>query len=186
MRVLALTAGISGIKQMEILIRRLEQAAIAIAGLCIVMIMCIVSADAMLRYGINSPIPWSFEIVTYYLIIISVYFAISSTFRSGDHISINLIRDKLPKRARAWADVICSVLALVVFAIIAYGAFYHAVEAFQRNEYLPGYIVWPAWLSHIPVSIGAFLLVLRLAHHSYTLVKLGRDPFVDLDDEVME
>lgn len=171
---------------MELLISRLEKAAIFIAVVCLVLIMFIVSSDAVLRYAMNAPIPWAFEIVTYYLIIISVYFTLSPAFRSGDHINIGLIRSLMSMRVRAWLDFLCSALALVVFVFIAYGALHHSSVALSRNEFLPGYTMWPAWLSHLPVAIGAFLLVLRLAHHCYTLVRLGHDPYVDHADEVSE
>jgi TRAP-type C4-dicarboxylate transport system permease small subunit len=171
---------------MEQTIRRLEQVAMVIAVCCVVTIMFVVSFDAIFRYSINSPIPWAADLVTYYMMVLLVYFSLSPTYRAGDHMNINLIMTMLPRRVQSLVDLTCSLLAVTAFSIVSYGAFLHAADAFKGNEFLPGYILWPAWLSHAGVAIGAGLLVVRLVHHAYMLAKLGRDPFVDLEGESTE
>jgi TRAP-type C4-dicarboxylate transport system permease small subunit len=168
------------------LILRLEQAAMAIAILCVVLTMLVVSADALARYFFKSPLPVTFELVTYYLLIAAIYFAVSATYRHGDHININLIEAKLPRHVRAWLGAVCSLLAAVVFVLIAYGAWAHMLEAYKRKEFIPGWIVWPVWLSYLPIPLGAGLLVLRLLHHSGMLARRGEDPHVEAHAEVTE
>ena len=74
-------------------------------------------------------------------------------------------------------------MGAAVFAIIAYGTWQNTMEALHRNEFLPGVIVWPAWLSHLPVPIGAALFALRLLLHAYTLARHGSDPEVHTHSE---
>lgn len=163
---------------MEKLIRRLEQAGMAVAVVCVVAIMLVVSADALGRYLFKSPLPVTFELVTFYLLVASIYMAIAATYRHGDHININLIQNKLPKAVRNASEVVFCVLTVIVFALIAWGALQHSIEAWRRKEFIPGYIIWPVWLSYAPIPIGAALLMLRLLHHCGRLATRGDDPSV--------
>jgi TRAP-type C4-dicarboxylate transport system permease small subunit len=169
------------------IIRRLEQVEMAVAAICVVTIMLVVSADALGRYIFKAPLQVTFELVTFYLLIAAIYFALSETYRHGDHINIDLIHANLPKRIRAWVDIVCSALAAVVFAVIAYGAWRHMIEAYVHKEFIPGYIVWPVWLSYLPIPLGAALLVIRLLHHIGVLARRGEDPDIETHTaEVLE
>jgi TRAP-type C4-dicarboxylate transport system permease small subunit len=163
---------------METLIRRLEQMGMFIACLCVVAIMLVVCFDAAGRYLFGAPLPWSFDLVSNYLMVTASYLALASTFRHGDHINIDVLHAKLPGRLRAWVEAICSVLAAVVFAGIVYGTARQTIEAFVQKEFYPGYIMWPAWLSYLPIPLGCALLVLRLVHHAMTLIGRGEDAYV--------
>jgi|GEM_PF-1937534 len=170
----------------EKFIRLLEQIAMALAVLCIVAIMVIVSYDAVSRYVLHAPLPWAFELVTYYLMVAAVYGAISSTFTHGDHVSITFIQEKIPPRPRAVIGAICAILAAIVFAVILYGSWHNMAEAYVRQEFLPGYIVWPAWLSQLPVPLGCALMTLRLLCHAWLLLRDGRDETVATFHDIEE
>jgi TRAP-type C4-dicarboxylate transport system permease small subunit len=161
---------------LETLIRRAERATMAVGVLCVTLIMLIVCYDAVGRYGFGSPLPWSFDLVSNYLMVGAAYFALSSTFRHGDHININLVHAKLPPRIRAWVDIVCCLLSAAFFAAIAYGAAASGFEAWRDHEFLPGIIMWPVWVSYLPIALGSALLVLRLLHHSAALGWRGEDP----------
>lgn len=150
-----------------------------IAVFAIIAIMLVVSADTILRYVFNAPIRWGFEIVTYYLMVIGIYFAVSSTFVSGDHVNITLLRDIMPRRLRVWLDVIWVLVAALIFAFVCYGTAEHTINAYVRVEFMPGYILWPAWLSHLPIPLGCALLVVRLVNHAIVLATTGHDPAVE-------
>lgn len=158
------------------LLRRIDQGAMFIAVFAIAMIMFSVSLDAILRYAFNSPLQWSFELVRYYLMVVGIYFAVSATFTKGDHVSITLFRDMLPRRARNWLDIAWCLLAAVIFAVMVYGTWENVVDAWENRDFIPGYFLWPSWLSHLAIPLGCALLVLRLVHHSVVLIVSGTDP----------
>lgn len=164
------------------LIRPLEKAAMAVAGCCVVGIMVVVSIDALSRYAFKAPLPITFELVTYYLLLAAVYLALSGTFQQGDHIHIDLVQRRLPRRVRAAVDALGSLLAIAVFALIVSGSWAHMVEAYRGKEFIPGVIVWPVWLSYLPIVVGCALLVLRLLHHVSALLRHGHDPAVQVHD----
>lgn len=168
------------------LLNRIEFISMSIAILAVALIMVIISMDAVLRYAFNAPLRWAFELVSYYLMVIGVYFAVSTTFTSGDHISITLLRDVIPPRLRAWIDVVWVSIAAVIFGFMAYGTYHHTISARENVEFIPGIILWPAWLSHLPIPLGCALLVLRLVHHAITLAVTGQDPSVEEHGEPNE
>lgn len=154
----------------------IERLGLGIATLCVASIMFIVSYDAIARYAFHTPLPWAFELITYYLLVAATYFAVSATFQRGDHINIDLFRTMMTSRLRNCLDVIWTVLAAVIFGIIAYGAGNEMLHAWQRSEFLPGYITWPAWMSYLPIMLGFLLIVLRLVAHAVALLIHGADP----------
>jgi TRAP-type C4-dicarboxylate transport system permease small subunit len=169
---------------LESAIRRTEQVSMGLSVLCVVALMLIVCCDAATRYLFNAPLPWASDVVTHYLLISAIYFAVSSTFKHGDHINIDLVHAKLPPAARAWVDALVTLVAACLFSIIAYAAWSHSMEALAKREFYPGYTQWPVWLSYLPIAVGSALLVLRLVHHAAVLIRRGGDPEVRLHSEV--
>lgn len=156
----------------------LEQLSQALAIISVTLIMFIVSYDAFSRYMFHAPLPWAYELITYYLMLAATYFAVSPTFQQGDHIAIDLVRKHVSNGVRARLDALWATLGVVIFAIVAYGAWMEMSHAYARNEFLPGYITWPAWMSYLPIVLGFGLLVLRMALHSGLLLVKGRDRYV--------
>lgn len=153
----------------------LESLGLWLAVICVALIMFIVSYDAVSRYALHAPLPWAFELITYYLMIGAAYLGVSATFREGDHIAIDLFRSYMSPAIRAASDVIWSLLAAAIFGIIAYGAWEEMLGAFTRNEFLPGYITWPAWVSYLPIFAGFVLLTVRLLVFALSVALHGRD-----------
>jgi TRAP-type C4-dicarboxylate transport system permease small subunit len=167
----------------EGIVRRLEQAGMIVAGTCVVFIMAITCWDAGGRYLVGRPLSWSFDLVSNYLLVLAAWFAVASTYQRNDHICINLLHARMPRRMRVAADFTCGLLALALFCAIGWGTAVHAQEAWANKEFYPGAIVWPAWLSYAPIPIGAALLALRLVHHLAMLAVKGEDPFIESDGE---
>lgn len=171
---------------MATLIGRLERATLGAAGLAVVLLMLVISYDAIGRYVFNSPLPWAAEVATNYLMILASYGALSATFQRGDHIHIDLIQRRLSQKLRARMEVIYSLLGAIVFCIIVRGSWKNMVEAFVGKEFVPGYIMWPAWPSHLLIVVGSAVLVLRLLHHAWTMARKGEDPAVETVGEMIE
>ena len=167
-----MSRGLSG------LVGRLEQVGMVVAGVCVTAIMLIICVDAGGRYLLNRPLPWAFDVVSNYLLVVAGWLAVSATFTHGDHISINLLHARLSRRQRAGADFVTGVLAALLFAGVGYASALHAIEAWRNNEFYPGFVMWPSWLSYVPIPIGAALIVLRLVLHAVALARHGEDPDV--------
>lgn len=155
------------------LINLVERAALVLAVLCVAAIMFIVAYDAFARYVFRAPLPWAFDIVSYYLLSASVFFAASATSRSGDHINIDLFRAGFRPAIRARIDSIWCLLAAIAFGIMTYGSVLEAMKALRRGAFLTGYILWPAWISYAIIATGCAVLALRLLLQSLSLLVSG-------------
>jgi TRAP-type C4-dicarboxylate transport system permease small subunit len=165
-------------------IRWLEQVGSIVAGACLVLMMFVVTADALGRYLLHAPLQWAGDVVSLYLMVVSIYLAVSQTFREGDHINFGMLQARMPRRLRAVTGAISALASAALFAAIAYASFGNTVQAWRGSEFMPGYVQWPVWLSHLPIAVGSALLCLRLLHHGVTLLLRGEDPSVKLEGDI--
>jgi len=159
-------------------IKRLEQALMAVAVGIIILVMLIVAYDAFSRYAFNAPLPWAFEGIKYYLLVTLTYFAVSSTFQHGDHIGVDLFYNMVAPQTRRVFGLISATLMLVLFAAITWGTLQVVGTQFERGAIVPGYFALPAWLSYLPVALGSALMCARLITHIVALLRHGHDPDV--------
>lgn len=167
---------------MERIIFRLEQTGMIAAVLCMITVMLVVAYDAVARYALNAPLPWAFEVLNYYILVALAYLAVASTFQHGDHIGVDLFYNLMGRRAKATCDLITAILSAILFAGIGYATVKTMMKSFDRGAVYLGYVAYPAWLSYLPVVLGAFLLVLRLIVHIIALVRNGEDPNVGIHE----
>lgn len=169
---------------MTAIIRMCERIGLALAGTSLIVVMLLVSADAASRYLLGHPIPWSIELVSYYLMVMVAYLGAADTFRRGDHIQLDLFLGRMSPRTKAWTGLFCNFLAAMTFAIIAYGCALAMLDAWHENEYIHGYTAWAVWPSFLPMFLGFALLSIRLVHHCVMLINHGADPALELQEEV--
>lgn len=167
----------------------LKQAELALSGLsvlAVVAIMLIVAANTFMRYVLHAPFPWSFDLISHYLLIAAIHFAVSDTFREGDHIGVDLLPAAVPRKVRLVLDLAWVAAAILVFGIMSWGAWDHLVSAYAAREYLPGIIAWPVWVSYLPIAIGAAVMTLRLVQHFLSLILRGTNPEVLAHGDILE
>jgi TRAP-type C4-dicarboxylate transport system permease small subunit len=167
-------------------IRYLENSAMVVVCFCAIAVMLIVSADAVLRYSMRMPLPWAADLVTNYLMVIIVYFAVSSTYQRSDHINIDLFVRMFPRRVRIAGDLVCTLVAIALFALLTWTSGQNTVSAYSHGEFLPGIIRWPVWLSFLPVAFGCALLTLRLLHHAAMVLLHGEDSHLTAERQLTE
>lgn len=163
---------------MNRIISWLEYLFVGISVLCMISIMTLVTTDALGRYLFKAPLQWSYELVTFYLMVIAIYFAAASTLQNGDHIGVDLLYHVMGKRIRAWVEIVTTIVAGLVFAAVTYAVWVAMIKHHALRDFIPGYISWPTWLSYLPIVLGVGLMVLRMAHHTWMLLRHGEDPHV--------
>lgn len=168
------------------LLKRTELALSGLSVLAVIAVMLIVTADTFMRYVLHAPFSWSFELISFYLLIAATHFAVSDTFREGDHIGVDLLPQSTPKKVQMAMEMMWVVAAAIVFGIISWGGFDSLYYAYVDNEFLPGIIAWPVWLSHLPIAVGSAVMTLRLFLHLLNLIALGTDPEVRTHGDVLE
>ena len=144
-------------------LRVIERAGVAIAGVLMFMIMLVVVTDVVMRYFFNSPLEWSYELISLYLMVGCFFFALSDTLAANAHVAVDILHLYMPERMRHAAEFVGYFLATPVFVAIFYMSVLNTWDAYQGGDVLAGHIPWPTWLASICVPIGVGVLVLRMA-----------------------
>jgi TRAP-type C4-dicarboxylate transport system permease small subunit len=148
----------------------LETAAGIIAALAISAIMAIVTVDVVLRYLFNAPLVWSYDLIGIFLVPLMFFFAVSLTFSSNHHIAVDIVYLRMSPATRRVARLAIAVLALAVFAPIAWLAAVGTLAKFQADEAISGTILWPTWIPSAFMFVGCLLLCLRFLGDAIALL----------------
>jgi len=128
----------------------------------LILIAVLVSAgNAVVRYSLNTSSNAWLEI-QWYLFSAVFLFGAGYTLLHGQHVRIDIISNRLSKKAQMWIDILGTVLFLFPMAItimwLSWPVFVQAYERHEVSTNAGGLIVWPARLM---VPIGFFLLILQ-------------------------
>lgn len=167
-------------------IRAVEDIALYLGVVAIIMIMMIVSADAVMRYAINRPLIWSYDLIALYLMVVAVFLPTARTYREGNHIGMNIFVLMMSPRVKLVSDIFVSLLMLGFIGVLLWAGWGRTMETLARGELKYGIINYPVWLSHLPVAVGSAALLLRVVHHLAMLFRFGRDPYVITEGEATE
>lgn len=144
------------------LLLRLERMASLVASVMLFLIMTVVVVDVALRYVFNSPLGWSYDLISLYLMVGLFFFSLSATLQHNEHVRVDLLLKHFPRWARHLAEVVTYLSAGVVFALIVYVMGAKTLASFAANEVASGEIAWPTWLSLLAAPLGAGLMLLRM------------------------
>lgn len=130
-------------------------------GVCVVTIggmVAIVAAQVFARYVLNNSIGWADEI-SRLLFVWSIFLAIPVAIRTGNHIGIELLTDRLPPGARAILARPVTTIAAALMLLVAWQSF--AVALAQWDELMVS-VDLSAGLFLLAVGIGGVLSALNL------------------------
>lgn len=153
---------------MKTLDRLLELASLAmlvIAGVAVLGMMVLVVLDVSLKYLITQPIPGTLEMVSYYGMAACAFLPFAYVQRSGQHIAMTLLTDRLPpKLSRRWnsAVYLASAAYLLLFA---WASGVEAMESTAVSESTSAILfeihIWPArWC--VPAATASMALSMIL------------------------
>jgi TRAP-type C4-dicarboxylate transport system permease small subunit len=135
-----------------------------VAVLLLLPMMFLVTTDVIGRYIFNSPIPAVFEINSYFIMVLVVFFPLAYVQRKKEHIFITLFTDWMPWRVKALLETVSVLIGFASFALIGFYSMQRAILATEVREYISGIIDIPIWLSKwiIPIGCLAFCIELLL------------------------
>lgn len=144
-------------RQVDALTERIGQAA-----LWLVLIVVLVStANALTRYLFNFSSNAFLEI-QWYLFGMIFLSCSGYTLLRNEHVRIDLISDRLSKRAQTWIDIFGIIFFLMPMAIaillLSWPVFINALESNEMSNSAGGLIVWPARLM---IPAGFLLLIIQ-------------------------
>lgn len=136
-------------------------------GSCgIFLLMCLICADVIGRYGFNSPIAGVTEIVEMSIVVI-VFVQLADTSARGRLTRADSLIDELritrPGIARQ-IDGVASLCGVALMAILAYGVIPGAISDYRSGSYsgTVGIFTFPSWPVKAVVGAGSVLTGLQL------------------------
>lgn len=160
-----------------------------IAGICLVgtglaaflllLSLALVAWSVLMRYFLNQPIPWVDELVGYLLVGL-VMLAAGDALRRGEHISVDLLTDRLRPRGRRVSAALGQLAVLIAGLALVQGGWQTAAFSRMLGIYSTGYLAIPIYLPQLLVPLGGALLALA-ALMGLVRMALGLPPTIDSD-----
>ncbi|WGD54283.1 TRAP transporter small permease [Bradyrhizobium sp. CB1650] len=141
----------------------LERALTVIAAISLFAIMALVVADVFMRYVMNSPFSFTYDLIGLYLLAGVFFLTLSDTLRVHAHVGVDILLSRFPPAGRRLSEIVTALTGLFVFILICKVGFERALENYEQHDVLAGAIPWPTWISAALVPFGCGMLVLRLA-----------------------
>jgi TRAP-type C4-dicarboxylate transport system permease small subunit len=134
-----------------------------IAVLFLFVIMVLVVADVFMRYVVNRPFSFTYDLIGLYLLAGVFFLTLSDALREHAHVGVDILLRRFPPAGRRLSEIVTALVGLFVFVLIAKLGFDRALDNYQQSDVLAGAIPWPTWISAALVPLGCGVLVLRLA-----------------------
>lgn len=139
--------------------RALARIGLALAALALLASLVTIGYSVLMRYVFGAPLTWTDELVGY-LLVASVMLAAPDALLEGEHISVDIVTERLTGRGRKTAY-------LLGLAAVAATALLLLVEGLRTVEFSRmvglrsnGYFALPLWLPQLLIPAGALLLLL--------------------------
>jgi TRAP-type C4-dicarboxylate transport system permease small subunit len=168
----------------RLLAKKLEDVLAALSAVSFLAIMGVMVADVMLRYLASSPLGWSFDLLTRYLILTAFFFAVSYTWRYNEHLYVEILYRKLPVRPRSAVLFVFHLALTAIFGVTFWLAARTTYESWTAGERLVGDIPWPVWTSHAIVAIGLGMLTIRAVERTLSLLLIATGTESEADHPV--
>lgn len=157
-----------------------------VAAACLLTVMAIVFADVGARYAFNAPLSWSYDLIGMYLMPALFYLALSDTLAGEHHVSVDLLRPRMPPWLIRSIELLGSAAMAAVFVGIGWIYLQSGLDKFRTDAMVLSVGQWPAWIPDALVVVGAFSISLRLLGRAigHGLSLLLRQSLIDLPTSV--
>jgi TRAP-type C4-dicarboxylate transport system permease small subunit len=124
-------------------------------------IMFLIVVEITLRAITSKSIPGGYEVVELALGAIC-FLAISYTQKQRGHVRMDLVLIRLPQKARYICEFVALLLSLIICTVILSQTIVQTRLAIEMNLFTPGVVSYPLWPTRLALSIGFFLVCIRI------------------------
>lgn len=128
------------------------------AGAALVAILALTVADITGRSAFSRPVPGTVEITSMALVVV-VFLAVAHSEDMGDHITIDLIYERVGDRFKAFLDVFSDLLTIIIVGLMALQLYRFALRNVDSGAETP-VLQWPVWPFVLVAAIGSVLYTL--------------------------
>ncbi|MBU6498622.1 MAG: TRAP transporter small permease [Rhodospirillales bacterium] len=143
---------------------RIIHAAETLAACFLAFVTALTFVAVVLRYVFSWTIPDSYD-ASRLLLGVMIFWGIAVTGYRGDHITVELLYNVVPRRGRHVLDVLATLFTLLCMAVFTWAMLGKVLDAYHSGEttfdlHVP---LWPAFgLAWVGLFGGVLLLVVRL------------------------
>jgi TRAP-type C4-dicarboxylate transport system permease small subunit len=149
----------------------LEAVLICITAVIMFLLMLLIVVDVGMRYTLNSPLGWSYDLIGMYIIPCIFFLALADTFRRNDHVAVDILYLKAPVGLRRGLRLVTALVGVAIFGVILVTAWQNTVEKYLGGDVIDGAVLWPTWISSSLVVLGAGAILLRLLLDALALLR---------------
>jgi len=153
-------------------VRRVNLAMHYVAGATLVALMLLVVADIVGRRFFGRPLRGTVEIVEMAMVLI-IYLGLGYAEHEGDHVSLDLVYNRLGARTRSALSVITGVFGLGVMGLVAWQLWEFA-GVLRAGQYTTGVLRIPQAPIAIVAVAGAGLFILAMATNVVAAIRAAR------------
>ncbi len=110
-----------------------------------------------------------------YCMAASIFLALAWTLRSGGHIRVNLVIQRLGPAARRGVEIWCLTVGVLAMGVFAYSSIDMTWDSYVFGEVSIGIVPVPLWIPQLTMAVGTVLLEVALIEQ-LVLVASGREP----------
>lgn len=150
--------------RLEIVLDRIIKLAIVI----LVIIMTIVGfLQVFYRYVLKDSLSWSEELIRY-CFIWSTFLCVPVGIKEGKHVSIDIIKDKMPRGIKKYYEIaICLVEFVIFFIMIKYGWIFATKNIYQLSPAMK----LPMFYVILSIPFGGVVGILYVINQMFSLYK---------------
>lgn len=140
---------------------RIKVGGALVSGIAIFALMCFIVADVVSRNFLGGSISGSYEVAQNYLMPVAVFPALAYVYGTGVLPRMDLVRERLPRLAQGLLVHGLLGLELVIFGMVTYYTWLHAVDGQERGVAFPAggdlYTLWPLFYL-VPLGVAMILV----------------------------
>lgn len=130
-----------------------------LGGVAILGITAFTLYGVFTRYGLRDPDTWSYPVSSYLLLFVA-FLATARAHEDGDHVSVDLVLQRLPRRARRVLETVGDIAALLVLAVFLQQVSRLFLASLSRGRTDETMLAWPLAAVQWVMPLGAAMLLL--------------------------
>lgn len=141
-------------------LKALTKAGAAVAMALLVALVFTYSFDVFTRYVLNAPQQWPSNAVAAFFCV-AIFLALPEVARRGEHITIDLVPEKIPLSVRGAFLRLLLGLAVIVCLVVAYICATEVAKQVARGTTTQGSLPFPKWWISASIPYGFALTALN-------------------------
>jgi len=154
---------------MKILLRRMYQGSAILAGLCLVLVLVLVTVQILARLiGFLAPGVDDFAV---YMLAGCAFLALPYAFKEGAHIRVTVALKRIsdPRKRRAM-EVVCLGVMTLLCAFLAWSSVMFVWTSYQFNDVATTYFATPLWIPRMVMALGSVVLLVAVLEEFLAVV----------------